>query len=333
MRVLVTDRAWPDLTVEQAVFEPLGITLVEPDGDDPAAMIALGPELDAILTCWRTVPPELLDAAPHCRIVSRYGIGLDNIPVARATEVGIVVTNVPDFCLHEVSDHAMALLLAAARRIVPFSGETAGGVWAPSVVAICRACAGRPSGLSDTATSGGRWRRRRWRSACALVHTPRLTPGPRDDGTVAVASLDELFSSADFVSLHLPATLETRGLIGEAALRVETDRLADQHQSRRAGRRAGAGPRPGRGFDRRSRARRAGNGAATCRTPAARPSQRDRDPARRVCVRRGRDGAPSPRRRARRTGPARRTPADRRQPGRANPPRPPRPARVKRDIT
>src|SRR5262245_27200787 len=102
MRVLVTDRAWPDLTVEQRVLEPLGVTLVEPVGDDPAEMIALGPELDAILTCWRTVPPELLDDAPGCRIVSRYGIGLDNIPVARATELGMVVTNVPDFCLDEV---------------------------------------------------------------------------------------------------------------------------------------------------------------------------------------------------------------------------------------
>src|SRR5829696_4086999 len=131
-QVLVTDRAWPDLTVERTVLDPLGVTLIEPQGDDPAAMLALGPELDAILTCWRTVPLALLDAAPRCRIVSRYGIGLDNIPVARATELGMVVTNVPDFCLDEVSDHAMALLLAAARRIVSFASETATGAWIPS---------------------------------------------------------------------------------------------------------------------------------------------------------------------------------------------------------
>src|SRR5690242_404186 len=94
--VLVTDRAWPDLRVEEAVLAPLGVRLVEPASADPAAMLAFAPALDAMLTCWRAVPPELLAAAPRCRVVSRYGIGLDNILVALATELGMVVTNVPD---------------------------------------------------------------------------------------------------------------------------------------------------------------------------------------------------------------------------------------------
>jgi D-3-phosphoglycerate dehydrogenase len=220
-RVLVTDRAWPDLTVERDVLDSLGVTLVEPDGDDPAAMVALGPELDAILTCWRTVPPALLDAAARCRIVSRYGIGLDNIPVARATELGILVTNVPDFCLDEVSDHAMALLLAAARRIVPFATETSSGTWQPSGGRELPRLRGKTLGIVGYGNIG----RRLAPKALAfgmrvLVHTPRLTRGPRDDGTTATASLDELLRESEFVSLHLPATAETRGLIGESALRA-----------------------------------------------------------------------------------------------------------------
>jgi D-3-phosphoglycerate dehydrogenase len=219
--VLVTDRAWPDLAVERAVLDPLGVRLIEPDGSDPAAMVALGPELDAVLTCWRTVPAELLDNAPKCRMVSRYGIGLDNIPVARATALGMVVTNVPDFCLDEVSDHAMALLLAAARRIVPFANETAAGTWAPSGGRELPRLRGKKLGIVGYGNIG----RALGPKALAfgmrvLVFTPRLTPGPLDDGVVAAGSLDELLRGSDFVSLHVPLTEATRGMIGEAALRA-----------------------------------------------------------------------------------------------------------------
>ena len=89
----------------------------------------MAPQADAILTCWKQVPVSVLEAAPKCLLVSRYGIGLDNIPVERATRLGMLVTNVPDFCLEEVSDHTMALLLACARRVVQFARATRDGVW------------------------------------------------------------------------------------------------------------------------------------------------------------------------------------------------------------
>ncbi len=218
--VLVTDRAWPDLDVERAVLEPLGVCLVEPESSDPSEMVAFGPELDAILTCWRNVPPELLRNAPKCRMVSRYGIGLDNIPVTLATELGMIVTNVPDFCLDEVSDHAMALLLAAARRIVPFANETASGTWAPGGGRNLPRLRGKTLGILGYGNIG----RALAPKAAAfgmrvLTYSPRLTAGTLPDGTIAVDSLDHLLSESDYVSLHVPSNESTRGLIGEAALR------------------------------------------------------------------------------------------------------------------
>ncbi len=218
--VLVTDRAWPDLTVERSVLGPLGVELIEPESDDPAAMIELGPLLDAVLTCWRAVPPELLDNAPNCRTVSRYGIGLDNIPVSRATELGMVVTNVPDFCLDEVSDHAMALLLAAARRIVPFARETAEGNWIPSGGRSLPRLRGKTLGIVGYGNIG----RTLAPKAAAfgmhvLVHSPRLLAGDLGDDVQAVGSLEELLSQSDFVSLHVPSTAATRNLIDRHALR------------------------------------------------------------------------------------------------------------------
>ena len=98
-KVLVTDYAWPSLDIERQTLAQVEADLVVAETGEPAELIDLAAEVDAILTCWKQVPPEALDNAPNCQIVSRYGIGLDNIPIDRATELGILVTNVPDFCL------------------------------------------------------------------------------------------------------------------------------------------------------------------------------------------------------------------------------------------
>ena len=95
--VLVTDYAWPTLEVEQSVLQEVGANLVVAETGEEAELIAHAPAVDAILTCWQQVTSAVLDAAPNCRMVSRYGVGLDNIAVDHATVLGIVVTNVPDF--------------------------------------------------------------------------------------------------------------------------------------------------------------------------------------------------------------------------------------------
>src|SRR5262249_34880341 len=128
-RVLVTDYAWPDIEIEREVLGRVGADLIVASTGEEAELVELAREADAILTNWRRVPPEAIDVAPRCTVISRYGVGVDNIPVAHATELGVIVTNVPDFCLDEVSDHAMALLLACARRVVAFARSTRSGGW------------------------------------------------------------------------------------------------------------------------------------------------------------------------------------------------------------
>ena len=128
-RVLVTDYAWPSLDIERRILGEVGAELVVAETGEPDELVELADGCDAILTNWKKVPPGALDVAPGCLVVSRYGVGLDNIPVEHATELGILVVNVPDFCLHEVSDHAMALVLACARRVARYARETREGTW------------------------------------------------------------------------------------------------------------------------------------------------------------------------------------------------------------
>src|SRR3569832_250087 len=115
LRVLLTDRAWPDSSIEQLVLASVGAELIEaPDGTEPT-LCRLATDIDAIMTCWAPVTEAVVRAATNCRHIARMGIGLDNIAVNVATERGIRVTNVPDYCVEEVADHALALLLACAR--------------------------------------------------------------------------------------------------------------------------------------------------------------------------------------------------------------------------
>ena len=128
-RVLITDYAWPSLDIEKRILGAAGAELIVAQSGDEAELVRLAPPVDAILTNWKQVTPAVLDAAPRCRIVCRYGVGVDNIAVDHATQLGIPVTNVPDYCFEEVSDHAMALLLGLARRVVMFSNATRQGIW------------------------------------------------------------------------------------------------------------------------------------------------------------------------------------------------------------
>lgn len=134
--VLLTDRAWPDNTVERDVLEKAGFRLVSGPADPASAgtidELAQRHQPAAILTCWATVSARAITAAAPLRIVARMGVGLDNIDVAAATDRGVLVTNVPDYCVQEVSDHAVALVLAHTRGLTTADREVRAGRWNPA---------------------------------------------------------------------------------------------------------------------------------------------------------------------------------------------------------
>jgi D-3-phosphoglycerate dehydrogenase len=218
--VLVTDHAWPSLDVERHILAATGAELIVATTGDETELVQLAPNADAILTNWKPVTPAVLDAAPRCLLVSRYGVGLDNIAVDHATRLGILVTNVPDFCREEVSDHAMALLLACARHVVAFASMTRGGAWDP------RAGRRLPRLCEQTLGLIGYGRISRALVPKALgfglrvmAYTPQLAPDALAPVGRATNDLAVLLEEADYVSLHVPLTPQTRGLLGAEQLR------------------------------------------------------------------------------------------------------------------
>ena len=128
-KVLLTDYVWPSVEPERAVLAKVGAELiVAPDANEDT-LVSLAGDVDAILTCFAQVTENVVRAAEKCVVIGRFGVGFDNIAVDTATELGIAVTYVPDYCVEEVSDHVMGLLLDWNRRISLFNASVRTTGW------------------------------------------------------------------------------------------------------------------------------------------------------------------------------------------------------------
>jgi D-3-phosphoglycerate dehydrogenase / 2-oxoglutarate reductase len=216
MRVLVTDVAWPTTDVERDVLAAAGADLVLASTGDPAELARLAAHADAILTCFAKVTAEVLDAAPRCRTVARYGVGVDNIDVSRATELGMVVTNVPVYCVDEVADSALLGILALARRLLPLNRDVVRGGWGRDVPGAGTRLRGKVLGLVGLGMIGSALAERArvlGLDVLAYDRSGRPVPGVR-----SVDSLDEVLAASDVVSLHVPLTPDTHHVIGAEQL-------------------------------------------------------------------------------------------------------------------
>jgi D-3-phosphoglycerate dehydrogenase / 2-oxoglutarate reductase len=216
-KVLLTDYAWNDLDIERRILDEADAELVVAGKQDVASLAALAADVDAIMTNWAKVPAEVISASPRCRIVARLGIGLDNIDVACATQRKIVVTNVPDYCLIEVAEHALALTLSLSRKVAFYHHQTKAGRYDLKAGPVLRRIEGQTLGIVGLGNIG---RTLATKAAgiglrvLATTRTPRHVPSG-----VSVCALDQLLADSDYVSLHLPLTPETRHLIGAGQLR------------------------------------------------------------------------------------------------------------------
>ena len=219
-KVLVTDYVWSSLDPEQAVLAKADAEIVvAPDGSEET-LVSLARDADGILTCFAQVTDKVVRAAERCVVISRYGVGVDNIAVDTATELGIAVTYVPDYCVDEVSDHVMALLLAWNRRIVLLDRATKAKGWGSEGLGMrIMRLRGKKLGIVGFGRIG--------RAVCTraiafgfevLASDPYAPAEAAAEMGALMVDLPELLRESDFVTVHSPLTPETRGMIGTAEL-------------------------------------------------------------------------------------------------------------------
>ncbi len=216
--IAVTDSVFPSLDPAMAALARLDPEMRMAKSVAAEDILAVARDADAILVTYAKLPGELLRQLQHCKVIGRFGLGVDNIDIETAAELGIVVTYVPDYCMHEVSDHAMALLLALARKI-PFSDKLVqSGRWEMPAVAPLRRLAGQvlgligfgniPRALAPKAKAFG---------LKVIAHDPYVAADTFVSCGVEAVSLETLLARSDAVSLHAPLMPATRGLINAAA--------------------------------------------------------------------------------------------------------------------
>ncbi len=211
--IAVTDSPFPSLDPAKAALARIDPELRVANSTSADDILAVARDADAILVTYAKLPGELLRQLRRCKAIGRFGLGVDNIDIAAAAELGITVTYVPDYCMQEVSDHAMALLLALARKVPQSNALVQAGRWdMPAVVPIHR-LAGRvlglvgfgniPRALAPKAKAFG---------LRVVTHDPYVSPDALAAAGVEGVALDRLLEVSDFVSIHAPLMPVTRGL-------------------------------------------------------------------------------------------------------------------------
>ena len=220
LQVGVSDSVFPNLDPARAVLSKIGAQLSLAEEPKPEAILRVARDADALLATYAKITAEMIRQMTRCRIISRFGIGVDNVDIPAATERGIVVTKVPDYCIDEVSDHAMALLLSAVRKIPLANSMVHAGKWEmPAVVPIHRLRGtvlglvgfGRiPQVVAPKAQSFG---------MRVVSYDPYIPKSVFERARVQSVEFGELLKISDYISIHSPLLPETQGLFNAEAFR------------------------------------------------------------------------------------------------------------------
>jgi D-3-phosphoglycerate dehydrogenase len=216
--IAITDSPFPSLEPAKKALRRLDPEYRMAKSAAADDILAVARDADAVLVTYARLPGDLLRQLKSCKAIGRFGLGVDNIDLAAAKELGIAVNYVPDYCLREVSDHAMALLLALARKVVFSDALVQSGRWEVPPIVPLRRLEGQvlgligfghiPRALAPKAKTFG---------LKVIAHDPYVTPAVLAAAGVHGVSFDDLLARSDFISVHAPLLPATRGLINAAA--------------------------------------------------------------------------------------------------------------------
>ena len=224
-KVVIADYDYGDVDIERSIVTGAGFELIAAQSKSEDEVIAATKDADAVLTQYAEVGKRAIDSFNRCKIIARYGIGVDIVDVDEATRRNIVVTNVPnDWCMNEVADHAVALLMALVRKLPQYDRATRAGEWEwQTGRPIQRLQEGAVGLFSFGAIAKEVAKRMKGFGVKNIIACdPYADKADKKDAAalgVPLVSFEELLAKSDYLVIQAPLTEETRGRFSEAELR------------------------------------------------------------------------------------------------------------------
>ena len=221
-KVVVVSVGYESYDVDREILEAVGAEVVLAPGDclTEDEVIEAAADADAVLVREAPISARVLSALRRCRVIVRYGVGVDNIDLEEARRRRIFVANVPGYGDEEVSDHTAALLLACLRRLLARDRNLREGRFETDINDSVYRTTGKVLGLLGYGQISRAFHRK-WKGFLpgrVLVYDPYIDPGIVEENSAELVDLDSLLAESDYVSLHLPLTQETRYLVNRRAL-------------------------------------------------------------------------------------------------------------------
>lgn len=217
--VVVAGTGFPSLATERATLGLLGYSLIDGNMLSEPELAEACRTAVAVLTDYFRCDAVRVAQLDRCQVICQYGVGYDMIDVDAATAAGIYVTCTPDYCVEELADHTMALLLSVARRVVHYDRLVKSGRWDYNDGMPIRRLSSCTLGLLGFGRAARAVAERaRGFGLRVVAHDPLVGPDTFRAADVTENSLNELLREADILSLHVPLTAETRHLIGAKEL-------------------------------------------------------------------------------------------------------------------
>lgn len=220
-KVFMTDTIWPDVNIErEGVSKIPGVDFSLSKGGTPEEICEEGKDCDALMVLFTPMSAKYLEYFTRCKVLVRMGIGFNSVDLAKATEMGIMVANVPDYCQEEVADHTIALFLEITRKAGLLDRDVKAGGWTMELANPVPRLQGKTFGLFGC---GGIGQRTGKRAAAFGMNLAGYDPfAPEDlferENIKRYDSLEKFVSEVDVLSLHIPLSPETKGIVNTAML-------------------------------------------------------------------------------------------------------------------
>ena len=210
-RVAVSDYVFPDILPEKAVLEPMGVEITAKQCKSVEELISITRDADVLLNCYfKPVGEDVFKNSPKLKAVVRYGIGVDTIDIKAATAFGVMVANVPDYCIDEVSDHTVALMLCLARKISISDRTVKAGDYSLSCLKPLFKLRGQTVGFLGFGRIARMVAQKISCFGCNMIFYDKNV---RESRIAEKAGFEAVLLRSDFLLIHLPETSETRKIL------------------------------------------------------------------------------------------------------------------------